>query len=170
MNWSLVFQIQDVLYDIQKIYYPFLVAVGVPINLLTIVILSKGKCGLSKGTTCYLVAMAAADMLVAILDSMLRQIPILYWRQFSFLCLSKVGLKGSCAQDLVFAFSRNQSVTYLNLDTNSFRDQSVPALCNLIQTSKSLKRIVLMWNQFSPDGKNQLKSLQESRPGLSVAV
>ncbi|XP_072354312.1 NACHT, LRR and PYD domains-containing protein 3-like isoform X2 [Scyliorhinus torazame] len=84
--------------------------------------------------------------------------------------LSKVGLKGSCAQDLVFAFSRNQSVTYLNLDTNSFRDQSVPALCNLIQTSKSLKRIVLMWNQFSPDGKNQLKSLQESRPGLSVAV
>ncbi|XP_072355979.1 NACHT, LRR and PYD domains-containing protein 3-like [Scyliorhinus torazame] len=77
--------IQDVLYDIQKIYYPFLVAVGVPINLLTIVILSKGKCGLSKGTTCYLVAMAAADMLVAILDSMLRQIPISYSRLFSFL-------------------------------------------------------------------------------------
>ncbi|XP_067833210.1 probable G-protein coupled receptor 139 [Heptranchias perlo] len=70
------------LWDIQTIYYPLLAAVGVPVNLLTIVILSRGKCGLSKCVTRYLVAMAAADLLVVIIDLILRQIPIVY--QFEF--------------------------------------------------------------------------------------
>ncbi|XP_067881460.1 probable G-protein coupled receptor 139 [Heterodontus francisci] len=70
---------------IQHIYYPILAIVGVPVNLLTIGILSRGKCGLSKCVTCYLVAMSAADLLVIILDLILRHIPIVYWEQFQFL-------------------------------------------------------------------------------------
>ncbi|XP_072341602.1 probable G-protein coupled receptor 139 [Scyliorhinus torazame] len=48
------------------------------VNVVTIVILSRGKCGLSSSTTCYLVAMATADLLVVFLDLILRQIPIAY--------------------------------------------------------------------------------------------
>ncbi|XP_067881320.1 probable G-protein coupled receptor 139 [Heterodontus francisci] len=54
-------------------------------NLLTIGILSQGKCGLSKCVTRYLVAMSAADLLVIILDLILRHIPIVYWEHFQFL-------------------------------------------------------------------------------------
>ncbi|XP_067836385.1 probable G-protein coupled receptor 139 [Heptranchias perlo] len=78
------------LYDVQKIYYPLLAAVGVPVNLVTIVILSGGRCGLSKCVTRYLVSMAAADLLVVITDLIFRQIPILYWTQFQFIWAFKV--------------------------------------------------------------------------------
>ncbi|XP_067837857.1 probable G-protein coupled receptor 139 [Heptranchias perlo] len=73
------------LWSIQLIYYPLLAAVSVPVNLLTIAILSRGKCGLSKCVTRYLVSMAAADLLVVITDLILRQIPIVYRSMFAFL-------------------------------------------------------------------------------------
>ncbi|XP_067864816.1 probable G-protein coupled receptor 139 [Heterodontus francisci] len=69
---------------IQYIYYPIL-TIGVPVNLLTIGILSRGKCGLSHCVTRYLVAMSAADLLVIILDLILRHIPIVYLEQFRYL-------------------------------------------------------------------------------------
>ncbi|XP_059805690.1 probable G-protein coupled receptor 139 [Hypanus sabinus] len=55
------------------------------VNVLTIVVLSRRKCGLSKGITRYLMAMAEVDLLVVILDLVLRQIPIVYWKAFHFL-------------------------------------------------------------------------------------
>ncbi|XP_067884070.1 probable G-protein coupled receptor 139 [Heterodontus francisci] len=70
---------------IQTIYYPCLAIVGVPANLVTIVILYRGKCGLSECVTGYLMAMAVADLLVIILDLILRHIPILYQEHFYFL-------------------------------------------------------------------------------------
>ncbi|XP_067909650.1 probable G-protein coupled receptor 139 [Heterodontus francisci] len=85
-DWKpLVWRISDALNMIQCIYYPFLAIVGVPVNLLTIGILSRGKCGLCKCVTHYLVAMSAADLLVIILDLILRHIPMVYWKQFLFL-------------------------------------------------------------------------------------
>ncbi|XP_067832914.1 probable G-protein coupled receptor 139 [Heptranchias perlo] len=84
-SFSLEDRIYFALACIQVIYYPLLAAVGVTVNLLTIVILSRGKCGLSKCVTRYLVAMAAADLLVVIFDLILRQIPIVYRGQFRFL-------------------------------------------------------------------------------------
>ncbi|XP_067832940.1 probable G-protein coupled receptor 139 [Heptranchias perlo] len=82
---SLEDRINFVLLGIQVIYYPLLAAIGVSVNLLTIVILSRGKCGLSKCVTHYLVAMAAADLLVVIFDLILRHIPIVYQGQFRFM-------------------------------------------------------------------------------------
>ncbi|XP_067881427.1 probable G-protein coupled receptor 139, partial [Heterodontus francisci] len=70
---------------IQTVYYPILAIIGGPVNLLTIGILSRGKCGLSKCVTRYLVAMSAADLLVIILDLIFRHIPIVYPEQFQFL-------------------------------------------------------------------------------------
>uniref|UniRef100_UPI00398E3464 probable G-protein coupled receptor 139 n=1 Tax=Pristiophorus japonicus TaxID=55135 RepID=UPI00398E3464 len=53
---------------IKQIYFPILAAVSVPANLVTIVILSRGNCGLSKCISVYMVAMATADLLVLIIN------------------------------------------------------------------------------------------------------
>ncbi|XP_067870043.1 probable G-protein coupled receptor 139 [Heterodontus francisci] len=60
------------------------------VNLVTIVILSRGRCGLSKCVTHYLVAMAVADLLVIITDLILRQIPLRFPAQFQFMWKIKV--------------------------------------------------------------------------------
>ncbi|XP_055521009.1 probable G-protein coupled receptor 139 [Leucoraja erinacea] len=49
------------------------------VNLLAIVILCRGKCGLSKCITLYLVAMAASDLLVGITDPFLRKTIRIYF-------------------------------------------------------------------------------------------
>ncbi|XP_043542576.1 probable G-protein coupled receptor 139, partial [Chiloscyllium plagiosum] len=54
------------------------------VNALAIVILSLGKCGLSRCTTHYLVAMATADLMVIITDVILYQLNN-YFYQGSFL-------------------------------------------------------------------------------------
>ncbi|XP_067836497.1 NACHT, LRR and PYD domains-containing protein 3-like [Heptranchias perlo] len=84
--------------------------------------------------------------------------------------LECVGLTDSCTDDLVTALSTNRSLTVLNLRSNSFTDRSVPALRSLLQTCRSLERICLGGNQFRPNGKRNLESLRESRPGLSLTV
>ncbi|XP_067909532.1 probable G-protein coupled receptor 139 [Heterodontus francisci] len=48
-------------------------------NLLAIVILSRGKCGLSKCVTHYLVAMAVADLMVVIIEVILKRINNIYF-------------------------------------------------------------------------------------------
>ncbi|XP_051865124.1 uncharacterized protein LOC127566648 [Pristis pectinata] len=79
-----------------------------------------------------------------------------------------VGLTDSGAEDLASALSTNRSLTELVLGSNSLTDRCVPALRRLILTLPSLERIWLRGNQFSSDGRNQLESLQGTRPGLRV--
>ncbi|XP_067883701.1 probable G-protein coupled receptor 139 [Heterodontus francisci] len=64
---------------VPNIFYVILAIIGVPVNLVSIVILSKGNCGLSSCTTCYLVAMSTADLLVIITETILRRINNLYF-------------------------------------------------------------------------------------------
>uniref|UniRef100_A0A4W3HHG2 G-protein coupled receptors family 1 profile domain-containing protein n=1 Tax=Callorhinchus milii TaxID=7868 RepID=A0A4W3HHG2_CALMI len=52
--------------------------VSLAVNLLAIGILSRGKCGLSKCITRYLVAMAAADLSVIVSEVILKQIGEIY--------------------------------------------------------------------------------------------
>ncbi|XP_059813606.1 probable G-protein coupled receptor 139 [Hypanus sabinus] len=59
--------------EIENRCYIFLAIIGIPVNLLGIVILSRGKCGLSACTSRYLVAMAAVDQLVLI-------VAVILWR------------------------------------------------------------------------------------------
>ncbi|XP_067916319.1 probable G-protein coupled receptor 139 [Heterodontus francisci] len=63
------------------IHSPFLLEpiCSSPVNLLAIVILSRGKCGLSTCITCYLVAMATADLLVIITEVILWRISYYYF-------------------------------------------------------------------------------------------
>ncbi|XP_078059583.1 uncharacterized protein LOC144485241 [Mustelus asterias] len=53
--------------------------------------------------------------------------------------LVKNALTDSCAEDLASALSTNQSLRFLSLGSNSFTDQSVPALRRLILTCRSLE-------------------------------
>ncbi|XP_067916308.1 probable G-protein coupled receptor 139 [Heterodontus francisci] len=75
--------------SIHKIYFTTLAVLGVPVNLLAIVILSRGKCGLSTCTTRYLVAMATADLLFIITEVILRRLNYYYFRG-SFLNITSV--------------------------------------------------------------------------------
>ncbi|XP_062890875.1 probable G-protein coupled receptor 139 [Mobula hypostoma] len=55
------------------------------LNVLTIVVLSRGKCGLSSSVTRYIVSMAAANLMVVVFELVLKRIPIVYREQFVFL-------------------------------------------------------------------------------------
>ncbi|XP_069766645.1 probable G-protein coupled receptor 139 [Narcine bancroftii] len=59
------------------------------LNLVAIVILARGKCGLSKCITRYLTGMATTDLLVIISDPLLRQIADIYFPH-SFLFITPV--------------------------------------------------------------------------------
>uniref|UniRef100_UPI00398E55D1 probable G-protein coupled receptor 139 n=1 Tax=Pristiophorus japonicus TaxID=55135 RepID=UPI00398E55D1 len=74
---------------VKEIYYPILAVFGVPANLVTIVILSRGNCGLSKCISAYMVAMAAADLLVVIFNVIVYYI-FSYHFPLSFLSLTPV--------------------------------------------------------------------------------
>ncbi|XP_067869844.1 probable G-protein coupled receptor 139 [Heterodontus francisci] len=61
------------------IYYPVLAAIGVPANLAVIVILSRGRCGLSRCITYYLISMAVMDLLLIITAVILNRIAAIYF-------------------------------------------------------------------------------------------
>ncbi|XP_072355916.1 NACHT, LRR and PYD domains-containing protein 3-like [Scyliorhinus torazame] len=86
------------------------------------------------------------------------------------LSLWNAGLTDSCVEDLASALSKNRSLKDLNLGSNSFTDQCALALHHLTLTCKSLERILLLENLFSPTTKRHLKALRESRSRLSVIM
>ncbi|XP_078087619.1 putative G-protein coupled receptor 139 [Mustelus asterias] len=65
---------KSVILLVKEIYYPVLAVFSFPANLLTIVILSRGNCGLSKCMSVYMMAMATADLLVIIINVMVYYI------------------------------------------------------------------------------------------------
>ncbi|XP_067830243.1 probable G-protein coupled receptor 139 [Heptranchias perlo] len=89
---------QPVIIQIEHIYYPIIATVGIPANLLTIVILSRGSCDLSKCITRYLVAMAAADLLVLVFDVILYEIKDAYF-PYTFLNYTPI-----CSLNLALLF------------------------------------------------------------------
>ncbi|XP_051899690.1 probable G-protein coupled receptor 139 [Pristis pectinata] len=74
---------------VNEVSYPILAVFGIPANVLTAAILYRGKCGLSKGITRYMMAMAISDLLVIIFHVILQRIYI-YYSPKSFLSRSSV--------------------------------------------------------------------------------
>ncbi|XP_078264965.1 putative G-protein coupled receptor 139 [Rhinoraja longicauda] len=64
---------------VQDVFYHSLALVGVTANLITIVILCRGSCGLAGCTVRYLVSMAGADLLVIIFCVVLNHLGSLYF-------------------------------------------------------------------------------------------
>ncbi|XP_060706618.1 probable G-protein coupled receptor 139 [Hemiscyllium ocellatum] len=57
-----------------EILFLVLAIFGIPANLMTVLILSQGKCGLSKGITHYMIAMATGDLMVLVFNVIVSQI------------------------------------------------------------------------------------------------
>ncbi|XP_038660920.1 probable G-protein coupled receptor 139 isoform X1 [Scyliorhinus canicula] len=84
------------------IYYHFLAIFGFPANFLTIVLLSRGGCGLSKGITLYLVGMTTTDLLVIIFNVIIYYL-LCYYFPFSPL-------------DYTSIYSINEVINYMLID------------------------------------------------------
>ncbi|XP_067882371.1 probable G-protein coupled receptor 139 [Heterodontus francisci] len=122
------------------------------VNLLTIRILSREKCGLSKCVTRYLVAMAAADLLVIILDLILRHIPIVYWEQFQFLqsisvcnihaILLYAATDCSVWFTVTFTFDRFVAICCQKLKSKYCRERTSAVVLGTVTVLSCLKNII----------------------------
>ncbi|XP_048381250.1 probable G-protein coupled receptor 139 [Stegostoma tigrinum] len=111
---------------VEKVFYTVLALIGIPVNLLAIVILSRGKCGISSCTTRYLVIMAAADLMVIVTDVLLRRFRYYYY-PWCFLDITPV-----CSVDWVlYCAARDCSVWFTV--TFSF-DRFVTICCQKLKT------------------------------------
>ncbi|XP_078422172.1 putative G-protein coupled receptor 139 [Cetorhinus maximus] len=97
------------------------------VNLVTILILSRGKCGLSTCTTCYLVAMAAADLMVIITEVMLRHINGYYFPIMIFLNITPV-----CSVRAVLSRAATDCSVWFTVDFTF--DRFVAICCQKLKT------------------------------------
>ncbi|XP_078288192.1 putative G-protein coupled receptor 139 [Rhinoraja longicauda] len=109
--------------DVEKIVYIIIAAVGVPV---AIVILSRGKCGLSICTTRYLVAMAAADLLVLITTV------ILYWIRYHYFYWSFLSITPVCSVIIVLMFAATNCSVWFTV-TFTF-DRFIAICCQKLKT------------------------------------
>ncbi|GCB80535.1 hypothetical protein scyTo_0016240 [Scyliorhinus torazame] len=112
---------------VYAIYYPVLAAFGVPANLVTIVILSLGKCGLSKCITRYLVGMAVTDLLVIITGVILNRISVMYF-PVRFLSITPV-----CSLKIALTYAARDSSVWLTV-AFSF-DRFIAICCQKFKTA-----------------------------------
>ncbi|XP_059495586.1 probable G-protein coupled receptor 139 [Stegostoma tigrinum] len=126
----------ETLLTIKKAYYTILAVIGIPVNLLAIVILSRRKCGLSTCTTRYLIAMAAADLLVVITAFILRRINSHYSPE-SFLNITPV-----CSINFVLISASSECSVWLTV-TFSF-DRFVAICCQKLKTKYCTGRIAAL--------------------------
>ncbi|XP_067827768.1 probable G-protein coupled receptor 139 [Heptranchias perlo] len=136
--------------QIEFIYYPVLAAIGVPVNLLAIVILSRGKCGLSKCITRYLVAMATADLLVIVCNVILYRIAHLYWGDTFLLCtpvcrfilfLAPTATDSSVWLTVAFTFDRFVAISCQKLKTKYCTEKTSLVIIVTLSTLFGLKNI-----------------------------
>ncbi|XP_072356588.1 uncharacterized protein [Scyliorhinus torazame] len=120
---------------VKEIYYPILAVVGLPANVMTIVILSRGNCGLSKCITTYMVAMATADLLLVIINVMLYYI-FSYHFPLSFLSHTPV-----CRTILYMAAVTLDSSVWFTV-TFTF-DRFVAICCQKLKTRLCTKRVAI---------------------------
>ncbi|XP_041032632.1 probable G-protein coupled receptor 139 [Carcharodon carcharias] len=102
------------------IYYPVLVAFGIPANIAAIMILSQGNCALSKCTTYYLVGMAAADLLIVITGVIPNRIVGIYFPA-SYMSITPV-----CSLKIVLIYASRDISVWL---TVAFTFDRVVAIC-----------------------------------------
>ncbi|XP_048376401.2 probable G-protein coupled receptor 139 isoform X1 [Stegostoma tigrinum] len=121
---------------IEKIYYLILVAIGAPVNLLAIVILSQGKCGLCTCTSRYLVSMASADLLVIITEVMLWRV-LYYYVPGSFLYITPV-----CSVINVLRCAATDCSVWFTV-TFSF-DRFITICCQKLKTKYCTEKVTLL--------------------------
>ncbi|XP_067910333.1 probable G-protein coupled receptor 139 [Heterodontus francisci] len=130
------------------IYYPVLAAIGVSANLAVIVILSRGRCGLSRCITYYLVAMAVADLLVIITVVILNRIAGIYF-PVSFLsitpiCSLRIALNYAIIDcsvwlTVAFTFDRFMAICCQKLKIKYCTEKTAAVVIGIMSTLSCLK-------------------------------
>ncbi|XP_067874796.1 probable G-protein coupled receptor 139 [Heterodontus francisci] len=122
------------------------------VNILAIAILSRGKCGLSKCVSYYLVAMATADLLVVIIVVILQRIIDIYfpgtYLSLTPICSIKTALVYT-TRDLsvwltvTFTFDRFISICWQKLKTKYCTKETASAVVGTVLALSCLKNIPL---------------------------
>ncbi|XP_042194069.1 probable G-protein coupled receptor 139 [Callorhinchus milii] len=121
------------LFDLLELWLRELRTVGRDVNLVAIVILSRGKFGLSRCVTRYLVAMAASDLMVVVTDVILNRINNIYF-PFSFMFYTPV-----CSLRMALLASANESSVWLTVGFTF--DRFVAISCQKLKTRYCTERI-----------------------------
>ncbi|XP_067870214.1 probable G-protein coupled receptor 139 [Heterodontus francisci] len=132
------------------VLYPVLAALGVPVNLLAIAILSRGRCGLSRCISRYLVSMAVTDLLAIVTGVILNRISGIYLlRSFLFItpvcCLSNalVYAARDCSVWLTvtFTFDRFVAICCQKLKSKYCTKKTATRVIAIVCTLGCLKNI-----------------------------
>ncbi|XP_067884540.1 probable G-protein coupled receptor 139 [Heterodontus francisci] len=135
---------------VKEIYYPILAIIGVPANLMTIVILFRGNCGLSKCISIYMVAMATADVLVLLINVMVYYIfschfPLSFLSHTpickSILCMTVITLDLSVWFTVSFTFDRFIIICYQKFKTKYCMEKTVVVVITIIAALIFIKNI-----------------------------
>ncbi|XP_078390912.1 putative G-protein coupled receptor 139 [Cetorhinus maximus] len=139
-----------ILRQIEAIYYPIVAAIGVPVNVVAIVILCRGRCGLSKCITHYMIAMAAADLLVVFAEAILKNTLDIYFPvsflTMSTLCQLKLTLitvvtSASVWLTLVFTFDRFVVICCKKLRKKYCTERTAVAVISVVSVLSCLVNI-----------------------------
>ncbi|XP_072125802.1 probable G-protein coupled receptor 139 [Mobula birostris] len=132
------------------IYYPVLAAVGVQGNLVTIVILSRGRCGPSRCITRYLVGMAVTDLLVLITAVILHRVCRLYFPvlflQATPVCRLRIALVSATKDSSVwltvaFTFDRFVAICWQKLKTKYCTETTAAIVIGMVSVLSFVKNI-----------------------------
>ncbi|XP_060678062.1 probable G-protein coupled receptor 139 [Hemiscyllium ocellatum] len=106
--------------------YSILAAIGAPANLLAIIILSRGRCNLSRCITFYLVAIAVTDFFVIMTAVILNRISRIYFRE-SILSTTPV-----CTLSVVLVYATRDCSVWLTVAFTI--DRFVAICCQKLKT------------------------------------
>ncbi|XP_072411962.1 probable G-protein coupled receptor 139 [Chiloscyllium punctatum] len=136
--------------SLYAIYYILLAVIGMPANFIAIIILSRGRCGLSRCITFYLVAIAVADFLVITTGCLLNRIPRIYFR-YSILSttpacslsavLVYVTRDGSVWLTVAFTIDRFVAICSHSLKTRYCTDKTASQIMGVICALSLIKNI-----------------------------
>ncbi|XP_072356536.1 probable G-protein coupled receptor 139 [Scyliorhinus torazame] len=142
--------------NLKEIYYLIVVIIGVPVNLLAIVILIRRKCGLSTCTTRYLVAMATADLLVIITEVILWRVSYYYFPpsflDITYVCRVNTFLRRAATDcsvwfTVTFSFDRFVAICCLRLNRKYCTGKTAAMVLATTGTLLCLKNIPLYFTQ-----------------------
>ncbi|XP_038644117.1 probable G-protein coupled receptor 139 [Scyliorhinus canicula] len=137
-------------FESAAVYYPVLATVGAPVNIVTIAILCFKDCGLSKCITRYLVAMAAADLMVIVWNVLLHRIATIYWKHtfllYTPVCrfilfMSPAAIDISVWLTVSFTFDRLVAICYQKLKTKYCTEKTAVVVITTVSSLLCLKNI-----------------------------
>ncbi|XP_067870138.1 probable G-protein coupled receptor 139 [Heterodontus francisci] len=134
------------------ISYPVLAAIGIPANLAVIAILSRGRCGLSRCITYYLVSMAVTDLLVTITVVIFNRIAGIYFPvsilSITPVCrlrtvLNYVIIDSSVWLTVAFTFDRFMAICGQKMKIKYCTEKTAARVIGIVSTLSCLKNSCL---------------------------